>query len=48
MNGARTSADRLKALTVCSDPERLRAALMGRLGASRFGNEVLVVVDLAL
>jgi hypothetical protein len=89
MNGARTSADRLKALTGCSDPDRLRAAmqelcaefgkvtsidvmtmteadkrralcflrleseaqeieLMSRLGASRFGNEVLVVVDLAL
>jgi hypothetical protein len=84
---ARTSAERLQALTACADPDRLKAAirelcaefgkvtsisimtmteaekrralcflrleseaqeieLMSRLGVSRFGNEVLVVVDL--
>ena len=88
MNAARTSAERLKVLTACSDPDRLRAAirelcaefgkvtsiniltmteaeqrralcflrleseaqeieLMSSLGVSRFGSEVLVVVDLA-
>ena len=88
MNPARTCAERLKALTGCDDPDRLKSAihelcaefgkvtsmdiltlseaeqrralcflrleseaqeieLMSRLGVSRFGNEVLVVVDLA-
>jgi len=88
MNAARTSAERLRALTDCGDPDRLRAAirelcaefgkvtsisimtmteaeqrralcflrleseaqeieLMSSLGVSRFGSEVLVVVDLA-
>ncbi len=87
MIAAPTSADRLRALADCGDPDRLRAAihelcaefgkvtsisimtmteaekrralcflrleseaqeieLMSRLGVSRFGNEVLVVVDL--
>ena len=88
MNPARTCAERLKALTGCDDPDRLKSAihelcaefgkvtsisimtmteaeqrralcflrleseaqeveLMSSLGACRFGNEVLVVVDLA-
>jgi hypothetical protein len=89
MIAARSSADRLKALTSCGDPDRLKAAihelcaefgkvtsidimtmaeaekrralcflrleseaqeieLMSSLGVSRFGSEVLVVVDLPL
>jgi RNA recognition motif-containing protein len=87
VNAVPTCADRLKVLTGCGDPDRLRAellelcaefgkvtsinimtmteaeqrralcflrlesqaqeiALMSNLGVSRFGNEVLVVVDL--
>jgi len=88
VNPARTSAERLKALAACGDPDGLKSAihelcaefgkvtsisimtmteaekrralcflrleseaqeieLMSSLGACRFGNEVLVVVDLA-